>query len=65
MSNVEAQAAMSLLERAALTVRDMQDLPDHTAATIGMLALSIIRMVKSCPDDEAEQVAQIAVLMRR
>lgn len=61
----EPLVAMALLERAATVVRDQGDLPDHTAATIGMLALSIIRMVKSCPDDEAEQVAQIAVLMRR
>ena len=50
----------ALLERAALVCREHGDLPDHAQAIIGMLALSIIRIVKTSPDDEAEQLALIA-----
>lgn len=54
-----------LLERAALVAREHGELPPHANAIIGMLALSIIGMVRFSPDDEAERLAQIAECARR
>lgn len=53
-------AGISLLERAALVAREHGELPAHADAVIGMLALSIIGIIKTSPGDEAERLAQIA-----
>ena len=53
------------LERAALVARQFHPLPDHADAIIGALALAIIQIINSSPDDQAENLAQIARLARR
>ena len=54
---------MTLLERAARVAKD-HEVPPHAEAIIGMLALSIIGIIRTSPGDEAERVAQIAQVMR-
>ena len=54
----------SLLERAAYVARE-RELPPHVDAIIAMLALSIIGMIATSPDDEAERLAAIAAVARR
>jgi hypothetical protein len=56
---------LTLLERAAFVAREHGELPPHADAIIGMLALSIIGMVRFSPDDEAERLEQIAACARR
>jgi len=55
---------VSLLERAAETLRD-HPLPPHACGLIDMLALSILGIINSSPEDEAERLAAIAAVARR
>lgn len=57
-------SAAALTERAALVLRGLP-VPDHSDACISALALAIIEIAGSSPDDQAEQVALIARMMRR
>lgn len=54
----------TLLER-ALCVMDELGVPDHSDACISALALAIMAMVRTSPEDQAEQVAVIARMMAR
>ena len=53
-------SGISLLERAALVAREHGEIPARADAIIGMLALSVIGIIKTSPGDEAERLAQIA-----
>ena len=56
---------ITLLERAARSAREIGALPHHADAVIGMLALSIIAMILTSPDDEADRLEQISRAARR
>lgn len=58
-------SGITLLERAAKAAKDRGDLSSHADLIISMLALSIIGIIRTSPDDEAERLAQIARAARR
>ena len=60
---LELIVARNLMARALNAVNDV-DMPDRACATIGALALAIIQIVNSSPQDQADQVAAIAGMMR-
>lgn len=62
---VPANSGITLLERAAVSAREYGNLPPHADAILGMLALSIIAMVRTSPDDEADRLEQISRAARR
>ena len=57
-------SALALMQRAMGAV-EATPLPDRTDAIVGQLALLIIQVVKTSPDDQAENAAQIAKVMAR
>lgn len=57
--------ALTLLERAAGMARDFSPLPPHADAVLSMLALSIMGIIQTSPDAEAERLAAIAKVARR
>ena len=63
MSKDSKRTALSLLQRAAL-VAEAQDLPTRSNSIITMLALAIIGIVNSSPEEEAERLAAIAAIAR-
>jgi hypothetical protein len=60
---LELIVARNLLTRALGVVNDT-DLPDRAAATVGALSLAIIQIARSSPQDQADQIASIAAMMR-
>jgi len=60
---LELMVARALIARASSTVATI-DLPDRASATIAALALAIIQIAKTSPQDQADQVASIAGMMR-
>jgi hypothetical protein len=60
---VELLVCRSLLAR-ALSVVEEVELPDRSSATIAALALAIIQIARTSPQDQAEQIAVIAAMMR-
>ena len=60
---VELMVARNLMARAQNVVGNI-DLPDRAAAVIGALSLAIIQIAKTSPQDQADQIAAIAGMMR-
>jgi len=60
---IELMVARNLMARAQGVVSTV-DLPDRAAAVIGALSLAIIQIAKTSPQDQSDQVAAIAGMMR-
>jgi hypothetical protein len=60
---LELMVARNLMARAT-DVLSSVDVPDRASACIGALALAIIQIAKTSPQDQADQVAAIAGMMR-
>ena len=60
---LELIVARNLMARAHNVVNDV-DVPERASAVISALALAIIQIVNSSPQDQADQVAAIAGMMR-
>ena len=60
---LELLVARNLMARAHNVLNDV-DVPERASAVISALALAIIQIVNSSPQDQADQVAAIAGMMR-
>lgn len=60
----DAEHAINLLDRAALALSD-RNIPPFALGVIDMIALGILSIIASSPEDEAERFAAIAQIMRR
>lgn len=56
--------AITLLDRAATQLAE-RDVPPFAQGVISMLALSIMGIIATSPDDEAERLTAIANICRR
>ena len=55
---------LTLLQRACVVIEEL-GLPDHSDACVAALALAIMQIARTSPEDTAETVAVLARMMAR